>query len=82
MWLKNTARGNPTLNNRMTSLTLKPCLFCGQNAHLEHFNGEESVMFQVKCDNSQCEAETIATADAAEAYSLWNNRNGGDVDYD
>ncbi|MBR1437390.1 MAG: Lar family restriction alleviation protein [Synergistaceae bacterium] len=69
-------------NNRVSLSELKPCPFCGHNAHLEHFAGEECEMFQVKCGNPQCQAETVLSAYATEVRATWNNRNGGNVIYD
>ena len=62
---------------RMSEIKLKPCPFCGGEAHIDCFPGLDRPYFPV-CNNEMCIAcDTIVTflteKDAADA---WNRRAG------
>lgn len=62
-------------NSRMKENNLKRCPFCGGVARLEHFDNGECEMYQVKCKNPQCQAETPTYNESEDVISIWNNRN-------
>ena len=66
---------------RMSEIKLKPCPFCGGEAHIDCFPGLDRPYFPV-CNNEMCIAcDTIVTflteKDAAEA---WNRRTDNETD--
>ncbi len=69
-------------NKRVKIPQLKECPFCGWRAELEHFYNGECEMYEVRCQNPQCEAETTISNKAEDVMNIWNMRNNekGEVD--
>lgn len=62
-------------NNRAKETYLKACPFCGSGAELEHFDNGECEMYQVKCKNPLCQAETPSYDKAEDVKKIWNTRD-------
>ena len=62
----------------MSEIKLKPCPFCGGEAHIDCFTGLDRPYFPV-CNNEMCIAgDTIVTFSTEnEAAEAWNRRVGG-----
>ena len=54
---------------------LKPCPFCGSPAKLDKFDNGECEMYEVRCQNAQCKAETTTSNKAEDVIDAWNRRN-------
>ena len=54
-------------------IELKPCPFCGGQAEIWHCNRFIDKMVAIRCMN--CNAQTFASYDEAEAVKRWNTRS-------
>lgn len=58
--------------------SLKPCPFCGTEAHLMHempYDNECRMYFCVRCSNRECFCETVWKKTEHEAVKDWNKRS-------
>lgn len=62
-------------NNRTKDNHLKSCPFCGGKAEIEHFDNGECEMYQIRCKNPNCQAETPSYDNAEDVTNVWNKRN-------
>lgn len=61
-------------NRRAAASELKACPFCGGRGELEHFNNGECEMYEVRCKNPHCHAETSMSSKAEDVIKIWNKR--------
>lgn len=65
-------------NRRVDITGLKACPFCGSEAEIVKHEAEDESevdMYEVKCRNPQCCAETVTSSDIKDVIPIWDRRH-------